>query len=89
MPSILEVYKQNKQFILDKSIRQVLSLAGDGKLRNNNQTCQEFRKLLSVFPTEYLVKYANECLDDKFDDSGLVLQDIINQAGKRLETFRF
>jgi hypothetical protein len=85
MSSILEVYKQNKQFILDKSIRQVLSLAGDGRLRNENKTCQEFRELLSVIPTEYLVKYANECLDDKFDDSGLVLQDIINQAGKRLD----
>ena len=85
MSSILEVYKQNKQFILDKSIRQVLSLAGDGRLRNNNETCQEFRELLSVIPTEYLVKYANECLDNKFDDSGLVLQDIINQAGKRLD----
>ncbi len=85
MSSILEVYKQNKQFILDKSIRQVLSLAGDGRLRNENKTCQEFRELLSVIPTEYLVKYANECLDDRFDDSGLVLQDIINQAGKRLD----
>jgi len=85
MSSILEIYKQNKQLILDKSIRQVLSFAGDGKLRNENKTCQEFRELLSVIPTEYLVKYANECLDDKFDDSGLVLQDIINQAGKRLD----
>ncbi len=85
MSSILEIYKQNKQLILDKSIRQVLSFAGDGKLRNNNETCQEFRELLSVIPTEYLVKYANECLDDKFDNSGLVLQDIINQAGKRLD----
>jgi len=85
MSSILEIYKQNKQLILDKSIRQVLSFAGDGKLKNNNTTCQEFRELLSVIPTEYLVKYANECLDDKFDDSGLVLQDIINQAGKRLD----
>ncbi|MEB3123510.1 MAG: hypothetical protein VKL41_20085 [Snowella sp.] len=85
MSSILEIYKQNKQLILDKSIRQVLSFAGDGKLRNNNETCQEFRELLSVIPTEYLVKYANECLDNKFDDSGLVLQDIINQAGKRLD----
>ena len=85
MSSILEVYKQNKQFILDKSVRQILSFAGDGKLKNNNETCQEFRELLSVIPTEYLVKYANECLDNKFDDSGLVLQDIINQAGKRLD----
>ncbi|MEB3311075.1 MAG: hypothetical protein VKJ02_12645 [Snowella sp.] len=85
MSSILAVYKQNKQFILDKSIRQVLSIAGDGRLKNNNQTCQEFRELLSVIPTDYLVKYANECLDEKFEDSGLVLQDIINQAGKRLD----
>jgi hypothetical protein len=78
MSSILEVYKQNKQFILDKSIRQVLSLAGDGRLRNNNNTCQEFRELLSVIPTEYLVKYANECLDDKFDGEHLTCAISIN-----------
>ncbi|MFM7382225.1 MAG: hypothetical protein ACKO1W_04100 [Microcystaceae cyanobacterium] len=40
MSSLLAIYKQNKQFFLDKSIRQVLGLAGDGKLKNNNQTCQ-------------------------------------------------
>ena len=85
MTSIIEIYKQNKVFILEKSIRKVLSFAGDGKLRNNNQTCQEFRELLSIVPTEYLIKFANECLDEKFENSGLVLQDIINQAGKRLD----
>lgn len=82
--SIIEIYKQNKAFVLEKSIRQVLSFTGDGKLKNNNQTCHEFRKLLSIIPTEYLVKFANECLEDKFENSGLVLQDIVNQAGKRL-----
>jgi len=82
--SIIEIYKQNKAFVLEKSIRQVLSFTGDGKLRNNNQTCQEFRNLLSIIPTEYLVKFANECLEEKFENSGLVLQDIVNQAGKRL-----
>ncbi|MEB3228283.1 MAG: hypothetical protein VKJ27_07850, partial [Synechocystis sp.] len=35
-------------------------------------------------PTEYLIKFANECLEEKFENSGLVLQDIVNQAGERL-----
>ncbi len=84
MSSILDIYKQNKQPILDKSIRQILGFTGDGVLRNHNETSQEFRNFLSIIPTEHLVKYASECLDDKFTDSGLVLQDIVNQAGKRL-----
>ena len=85
MSTILKIYQQNKPFILEKSIHQVLALAGDGKLKNNNQTCLEFRELLSAIPTDSLVKYANECLENKFEDSGLALQDIINQAGRRLD----
>ncbi|MEB3174177.1 MAG: hypothetical protein VKN60_03160, partial [Cyanobacteriota bacterium] len=84
MSSLIELYQRDKQFILDKSIRQILAFAGDGKLKNNNQTCLDLRDLLSCLPTEVLIQYADECLAEKFEDSGLVLQDIVNQAGWRL-----
>src|SRR4029077_11241915 len=35
-------------------------------------------------PSGLLAKYADDCLKDKFDGSGLALQDIINQVGARL-----
>ncbi len=44
----------------------------------------EFRRFLSVVPSDVLARYADECLTGRFDDSGLALQDIINQIGRRL-----
>ena len=67
-----------------KHVRQIISFAGDGKLRDDNPTSKEFREFLSQIPSEHLIQYLDECLSEKFEESGFVLQDIVNQIGKRL-----
>jgi hypothetical protein len=62
----------------------LISFAGEGKLRDGNTASTEFREVLGHAPSSHLERYANECLDLKFDDSGLALQDVINQVGRRL-----
>jgi len=84
MASIVDLWKANKDIFDRKSIQQILSFAGEGKLRDNNSTSIEFRQFLEIIPSDLLVNYANECLSDSFIDSGLVLQDIINEIGVRL-----
>jgi hypothetical protein len=86
MDNILEVWEQNPDLFKTKSLSQILSFTGDGKLRDNNITSQEFRQLLGVVPTEVLKKFVDECLTDKFENNngGYALQDIINQIGIRL-----
>jgi hypothetical protein len=68
----------------EKHIRQIISFAGDGKLQDGSTTSLEFREFLSQVPSKQIEQYLDECLAEKFDDSGLVLQDLVNQIGKRL-----
>jgi hypothetical protein len=84
MNSISEFWNKSKETFEKKSLLQILSFAGDGKLRDNNVTSKEFRELLDQVPTTLLKQFANNCLTEKFDDNGFALQDIINQVGVRL-----
>jgi len=67
------------------TIQQVVSSAGDGQLRDGNDTCRELRDFLRVCPSGSLFGYAHYCLENAFDKSGIVLQDIVNELGRRLD----
>jgi len=82
--SILDLWDQSKEQVKDKHVQQVIAFSGDGQLKDGSDTSDEFRSFLSAIPSELLQKYADQCMKDSFTDSGLALQDIINQVGKRL-----
>ncbi|MHA2055174.1 MAG: hypothetical protein ACW99F_16465 [Candidatus Hodarchaeales archaeon] len=82
--SLTELWTKSPQQLRDKHIRQIITFAGSGKLRDGNDASKEFRKFLSHVPSAFLSRYSNDCLTDTFNESGLALQDIINQVGKRL-----
>ncbi len=84
MASIVDLWNTNQEIFERKSVKQILSFAGEGKLKDNNSTSIEFRQFLEIIPTNLLIGFANECLSESFNDSGLVLQDIINEIGVRL-----
>lgn len=84
MNSISEIWAKSKGTFDSKSLSQILAFAGDGKLKDNNITSIEFRDLLDQVPSLLLRQFADNCLTEGFTDSGLALQDIINQIGKRL-----
>lgn len=67
-----------------KRVDQILAFVGDGQLRDGNDTSREFRALLAVVPSRVLRDYATQCLAGGFADHGLALQDVINEAGRRL-----
>ncbi len=67
------------------TIEQVVSSAADGNLLDNSSCCIEFRQFLSGAPIESLFGYARHCLESSFNKSGLVLQDIVNESGRRLD----
>ncbi len=79
---LVDIWKARE--LHDKRIQQILGLAGDGTLRDGNATSTEFREFLAHVPSEYLIIYATQCLEQSFDGSGFALQDIVNQLGKRL-----
>ncbi len=81
---LVEIWKKTPEQIRGKTIQQILVFAGDGRLKDGNSTSAEFREYLAHIPSEDLSCFANQCLDSSFQDSGLALQDIANQVGKRL-----
>jgi hypothetical protein len=84
MGSITELWLTSKETLELKTLAQILSFTGDGKLKDGNSTSKEFRELLGLIPSHLIKKFANACLIEKFDDGGLALQDIVNQIGTRL-----
>ena len=82
--SLLQQWRTTPKQLQDKHIRQLIAFAGDGKLRDGNDTCTEFREFLREIPSDALTRYATECLDEPFSDNGFALQDIINEMGRRL-----
>lgn len=81
--SLLTLWQSNKD-IGNKHIQQLAKMAGDGELRDGSQTSAEFREFLAAVPTSVIRQYLSQCLEGSFDDSGLVLQDVVNELGERL-----
>lgn len=82
--SILALWKTSPNLLQEKTAKQIIAISGDGKLTDGGVTSSEFRALLSEVPSTLLAKYATNCLEESFTDSGMVLQDIVNEMGKRL-----
>lgn len=79
-----DLWLNSKKQLEEKNIQQIIAFAGTGHLKDGNDTSSEFRSFLNHVPSDVLIRYTNECLQNSFKDSGLVLQDIINQVGQRL-----
>jgi hypothetical protein len=82
--TLIQIWKENPEQIRAKRVDQIIGFAGDGKLGDNNSAPTEFRDFLARVPGELLSKYANDCLESAFKDSGLALQDIVNEIASRL-----
>ena len=82
--TLIEIWHNQPSFIEAKSFRQMIQLAGDGRLRDGNGTSQELRDWLAAIPLDRLRRCVEECLVDTFEDGGLALQDAVNEIGVRL-----
>lgn len=82
--SLIQIWKENPSVLRDKRVAQIVGFAGDGKLGDSNSAPEEFRAFLARIPRDVLSQYANDCLENSFKDSGLALQDIVNEIAKRL-----
>src|ERR1700730_5936082 len=82
---LLSFWKSNREEVLKLNIEQIVSSAGDGNLRDSTNCSEELRQFLKVCPSDHLFGYARYCLETSFDKSGIVLQDIVNELGRRLD----
>ncbi|MEO8627153.1 MAG: hypothetical protein ABI612_03510, partial [Betaproteobacteria bacterium] len=82
--SLLTIWKANPMEIEIKLIQQLVAIAGDGVLKDEGNASTEVREFLGAVPTGLLGRYLDQCLNAGFQDSGFVLQDIVNELGRRL-----
>ncbi len=82
---LLSVFQSNRAAVHEFSIEQVVATAGDGSLRDGSLCSQEIRDYFAQIPSEKLGSYIEQCLSSKFDKGGMVLQDLVNELGKRLD----
>lgn len=81
---LVDLWKAQPNELSTKQVHQLIAIAGEGKLRDGNRTSKEFREFLRRVPSDLLTRYSDECLQKSFRDSGLALQDIVNEVGQRL-----
>lgn len=81
---LLELWKDNRGQIEDKRLHQLIAFAGDGRLLDGGSTATEMRALLAAAPSDRLARWKREALEDRYDGFGFVLQDLVNEVGRRL-----
>lgn len=82
---LIALWSSNRTAIDEFSIEQVVTAAGDGNLRDGSLCSQELRTYLSEVTSLKLTQYIDRCLSQHFSKGGMVLQDLVNELGRRLD----
>jgi hypothetical protein len=82
---LLSLWKSNPDAVSQMTIEQIVSAAGDGNLRDGSLCSEELRTYLMEVQSRTLEVYVEYCLATPFKVSGVVLQDLINEIGRRLD----
>jgi hypothetical protein len=82
---LVDLWKSSPATVSQFTIEQVVATAGDGSLRDESLSSRELREYLRSVPSDKLFEYIDGCLTGGFNKSGLVLQDLINELGRRLD----
>lgn len=81
---LLDLWAKTPDQLEDKQIHQLIAFAGGGKLLDDSPCSAEFREFLATVPSKKLESFSAQCLEQAFPDSGMALQDIVNEIGVRL-----
>ena len=84
--SLKSICATNPGLLAGYRIDQIVTLAGDGRLKDGSVASEEIRAFLRSVSLNVLRKFVQETLekDKSFLDSGFVLQDLVNEVGRRL-----
>lgn len=79
---LLDIWRATKETVLKMNLEQIIANAG--LLRDGSDASIDFRQFLQEVESEKLAEYATYCIEHAFPSSGQVLQDVINEIGRRL-----
>jgi hypothetical protein len=82
--ALVDILVNTPEQLAGKKVDQVIRFAGEGRLLDGNNCSREFRDYLAEAQSNVLARYAEECLSERFEDSGCALQDVLNEVGRRI-----
>ena len=82
---LIDLWKSNPLAVGQFTIEQVVTAAGNGELKDKSNCSEELREFLTQIPTAKIGEFVEQCLSKTFARSGLVLQDLVNELGRRLD----
>lgn len=82
--SLKELLSVTPEALSSYKIEQIVAICGNGKLRTGAESETDLRYFLSQQTAEQLALHASYCLQNAFTQSGFVLQDTVNEIGRRL-----
>ena len=81
---LLDLMRDSPATVDKFTIEQAVAMAGDGDVRDNSDCSHELREYLSRISSDKLFEHVDHCLSSSFNCSGHVLQDVVNELGRRL-----
>jgi hypothetical protein len=82
---LIALFNSSPMAVDELTIEQIVATAGDGNLKDESACSQELRGYLAQVPSPKVVNYVDRCLSTAFTKGGMVLQDLINELGRRLD----
>lgn len=82
---LLALWASNPTAIGDSTIEQIVAIAGDGILKDASSCSDELRQYFAQTHSSKLAAYVDHCLQSSFNKGGMVLQDLVNELGRRLD----
>lgn len=81
---LLSLHAADPTSVAQFTIDQVVAVAGDGTLKDGSTSSLEFRDYLQKVSTKKLGDYVEQCLTTVLQKGGFILQDLVNEIGRRL-----
>lgn len=81
---LLSFAKTDPTSVAQLSVQQLVAAAGEGELLDSSLCSAEFREYLTQVEPERIAAYSAQCLTQPLQKGGQILQDLVNELGRRL-----
>jgi hypothetical protein len=82
---LIALWSANPGAIAELNIEQIVATAGKGVLKDDSLCSKELREYLGQVPSSKLAEFVDHCLTIRFEKGGMILQDLVNEFGRRLD----
>ena len=81
MNQLIKLWTNNEQILKKKNISQIMNLISEVE---EEKRYNQLREFFGKITNEMLEKYIKESINSRYEQCGFVLQELVNEVGKRL-----